>query len=519
MNKLKICAALLSLSTLFSCGCSKESNNYSSSILQQQEERKASKGVSNKVDATLYALENIDNYKSINYDSDKIVIVCPEIFVGNAITAASDINEILSEKYEINKEVIFVGIDDTVSYQDKLSKYIDEGGQIDIISTGYNVSGYGAINHSCGTYQDFVDNGWLIDLTGYLNGSGGEQLKNIYSDRQWKSLSINNKIYGVNGNQMLGNGQVLSFNTKVCEENGIDLADYDGSFKQIKEWCDIIKSHNVDCDYFYGGISGISDIAELAGMLPDYQLASYGIGVYQTENGLKAVNIYEDGNVRKLISELSDLYASGYIFDPTVNEASGVNLVMNVSSMYADGQTDETTVTNKNWITPYSQNVNNFVCGICALSEDTDTAFKVLSALYSDKDLSNLLQYGTDKISDITEEQYESIYAMCSIGNNMITFPNKFNGETDNKTVEIEEYNESVKDNPLLGFRLDLSKADFNTLYEINSQGENIFMGYCGDDWESCLNKISEQLETAGINKTIDEVNLQLEKFYESNPN
>lgn len=512
MNKFKICAVLLSLTILFSCGYSKESNNYSSSS-SQQEERRASKGLSPKVESVVYKLENINKFNTRKYDNQKIVIVSPEISIENALAAESKINKILSDKYGLNKKVFFIGIDDSISYQDKLIKYVSEGGQVDIVCTGYNSVGYGVTNSSSGTYQEFVDNDWLVDLTKYLNSNDGKQLKEAYSNRQWQSVSIKDKIYGVNGNQLLGDNQILSFNTQICEDNGINLSDYDGSLKQIKHWCDILKNNSVECDYFYGGLTSINDAAELVGMLPNYQLTSYGIGVYQTENGLKAVNIYDDENIRNLVADLSDLYASGYIFDMVMQETTGCYFVKNESNI----NNQKNNLTNKNWIDPYCENINNFVCGVCTMSKDTDTAFKVLAALYCDKDLSNLLQYGTDDISEISQEQYESISTYCSIGNRMITFPNKFYGETENKTAEIIKYNESVKDNPLLGFRLDLSKSDFNTLYEINSQSENIFMGYCSDDWEDCMNKISEQLKTANIDKAIEDVNFQLEEFYEKN--
>lgn len=455
--------------------------------------------------SNLYTLKKAQGYNTPNYDSNKIVIVSPETFIGNVETGKDNIQKVLAEKYQIEKEIVFVGLDNTISFQDEFINYVANGGQVDIVCTGYTAS-----DQSCGTYQAFVDNNWLVDITQNIDGEDGKAIRGIFTDKQLKALSINNKIYGLMGYQMLAFKTQLGFNIKLCEENNIELSTFNGSLEQIGEWCDILKANNVNCDYICSVFLNGSDRAAYIGMLPHTELASYGIGVYPTENGLEAVNLYDDENMRQLVSKLSNFYVNEYIFDSQLQESTGEFFIAVYGSIY---DIENPYISYIDWVDSYCGNTNGFVSGVCTLSKDYNTAFDVLSAMYCDVDLSNLLQYGYSKQEDIPQECYESVSSLISIGNNMITFPNEFYGETANKTVLINERNESAKDNPLLGFRLNLSTADFNSLYEINARAENLWNGYCADEWEDCMNEISQQLKDAGIDKAIDEVNKQLEAF------
>ena len=506
MNTHKI-ITLLSIIILILTGCTKENN-------QINMEKRESKGLSTKVNSVLYTLKNAKQYKIKNYDKQKIVIVAPEISVENAKKAENKIHDIFSEEYGINKKIVFVGLDDTNCYQDELLKYIEKGNQIDIVCTGYNNVGYGALNHSCDTYQEFVNNNWLVDITKYINSTENQKLKSLYNDEQLKSLMIDEKIYGITGNRMFSSKVDFSFNKKLCENNNIDLSDFNGSFKWIKEKCNILKSNNVKCDYLFGGLNGIDDIATLSGLLNEHTLLTYGIGIYKTDTGFKAVNIYEDTNIRTVVSELSELYSLGYIFDSDEQESTGEFFIKNLNEYDLINPEEPDNIVNKNVIPSYYSNINNFVCGVCTLSENKNLAFKVLAELYSNESLSNLLKYGKDDLSKISEEDFQSNYAYLSLGNDTLTFPNKYIGEPENKLENIDKLKKNAIKNPLLGFRVDLSKFDFNQLYEINSQGENIFMGFCADNWKDSMNEISNQLKSANIDEVLTDINRQLDEFY-----
>ncbi|WP_124100957.1 hypothetical protein [Ruminococcus sp. Marseille-P6503] len=491
------------------CGCSSDSNrnNPSNDSSIPASSYVSNMGLAPSYETVLYEIPDISEVKSGEYDSGKIVFVVSDYSGEKAFENQNKINEILKNK-GFKKQLEFKLLDD-MNYKSELVDYINGGGQADILFTNAAYADKNAI----GAYHEFVDRGWLCDITELVNSSEGEKLKNSYSETFWTGMEINGKIYGVGHNITTGYGISAVFNTELCGNYGFDLSTFDGSLETIRDWCFKIKESNISCDIFEPRIS-LSGVLRLSGMYGDPQLSQFGMGAREENGILTAVNIYEDQGFKNTVKTLSEIYSGGCFYDINANVSSG-NFFVKLVSTSAEGNSLVFAYGNENMyeietteielIKPQSITTINNVSGVCTLSRDKESAFEALAIMYSDPDISNLMEYGT------TEYSEDLISPGMSLGNHILTFADsEFPKEKGDKKQAIQSFNSSVEITPLSGFCPDYEKGNFAALYNANAQGDYLYMGMCGSDWESIMTEMSNLMKEAGIDNAISTINEDL---------
>lgn len=154
--------------------------------------------------------------------------------------------------------------------------------------------------------------------------------------------------------------------------------------------------------------------------------------------------------------------------------------------------------------------------GIASWSENKEEAFKLLTMINTDSDLSNLLQYG------IFGKHYELIDGKVrmldtdkrapgyfSPANQMITYPSGL--ETENKEQIYRDIHSLGKMSPIAGFTLDESSISekLENIKEVYKKYEPIYTGEM-DNIRETLNQANRELIEADVELVLREINQQL---------
>ena len=274
------------------------------------------------------------------------------------------------------------------SFLAPLEKELDSGEQIDLISQY--------------SYGEFVYNGLYERLDGYLETDVGRELYGAFPQKLWESLKINGGIYGVTGTDTLSPDWGYFVNAELAEKYGYDIT------KPITGQLDILKAVKENED----GVDAFSMYLDNAARyISNSNIKYISSAVYwngETHSAecalddpayMERLRLYD--SVKKITynnkSILNDMFTgrskSFFIMVDSVEGGRvGYDGVKTVEVDY-DGNTvtaipvfrEQTMVRNSPSAT-----------GIYSKSAHKEAAFELLTKVFSDPALNNLLVYGIE---------------------------------------------------------------------------------------------------------------------------
>jgi len=427
--------------------------------------------------------------------------------------------------------VEFVDIDsfDFMEYQTYIRDMKNQGRQADLINTGVGESGV-----EFNTFVEAVKDGLLEPLDDFLETKEGQKLYNSFDENAWESVKTGNKIYGINNKASLATSTYLHINKEVQEKYSIQLPEALDNLTNLESAFELITRSQVSLDEDEPIIPLDNYLPRVKDMI-DCAYMDSGIAVKYDEKGFPlAFNLFEEAEFISLMELAYDYIDRGLIridqraFDNINNGFFFATIDRTDPEEFYDGKlllSRVIDVVSYKLSEGYVIGEKNRVNGIASWSQNKEEAFKLLTMINTDSDLSNLLRYG------IVDKHYELVNGKVSeldLGgrppgyfspaNKIITHP--IGLEPTNKTEVYKELNAASIMSPIAGFTLDKSKIEdkLAAIKGIYDKYEKIYTGEAKNIKEE-LKKANSELKDQGIDEVLDEINLQLTGWWTEKEN
>ncbi len=442
--------------------------------------------------------------------------VDPQIFI--------DFNNLLLKK-GADFIVEFVGIDstDVMEYSELIRNMKSEGRQVDLLETGYGLYG---VDYD--TYPEAVKDGLLEPLDEYLKTADGQELYKAFDKNAWESVKIENKIYGINNKPNLAYPLYICINKEIKNEYEIQLPEEIDSLSQLESAYKYIGESQKDVDKDKAIIPLANFLPSVRNMINCVYMDS-GIAVKYDKGHPLAFNVFEEAEFISLVKLAYDYIDKGYIRidEDDYNNIRDGNFFAKINAGHNEYSFDGKLALNKivdvdtyKLTEGYVIDQMNAVNGIASWSENKEEAFKLLTMINTDSDLSNLLRYGIlDKQYKLADGKVIQLEAemrapgLFSPANKMITHP--IGLEPTNKAEVYREVNSITKMSPIAGFTLDKSKIEDElvAIKKVYDKYEKLYTGEA-ENTEEELNQANRELKEANIDRVLEEVNSQLASWW-----
>ena len=429
-------------------------------------------------------------------------------------------NRLDKEGYDfaVNFEILNTEIISTIDYYELCIK---QNKAIDIISSGLEISqeiidsdpeGFKCKAHEK-TFWEYVDKGYLLPLNDFFKTSEGEKLYNVFPQIYWDRVTDNdNKIYGVYNT--INAPLCIEFNKNVAEKYNYDYKKYTGDFKSLENILETMKNKD--------DVAGLHLNPLYADLMYEYfGYSCLDCGIYINEKTGIAENLFDNKKFLEYIQTISDFKKRGYILDIDKNPDDYEKILCETT--FFDSMQDYNQVI---IAAAYLKNRNSCLgLGITSSSEYPDEAFKLLYLLYTNSEYSKLLQCGIEdrnyniinKNEIELKNEYSTFWDIGSFpGNPYITdmgedavVPMK------KKQMLLTKAFKSIKKSRTYGFEYpetDKTKA----IKEIYKKYDGLYYG-AFNNVEKTLEQANNELKSAGLDEVLNDINRQLEEYYNKN--
>ena len=434
-------------------------------------------------------------------------------------TPQPDQEKVMEEVNKYTAEKIGVTIDlrmvDWGDYGQKMQVITSSGEPFDICFA----SDY-ALNAQKGAFLELSD---LLD-------SHGKELKETINPLFLEGATINGNLYGIPANKEVGQQMGWTYNKAMAEEAGVlEIMESAKTLEDLEPALEKIKAKNPELKMPLAAGSGFFPY-----MPYDYLLGeNLPFGIALEGDTTKIVNIYEQKDVKDTLSTLRNFYQKGYIHsqaatDTDPHEMSVQNWFVR-KEQYAPGAV-EMWSSNAGYDVGYTAShdpltINNSVTGsvmaISAASKNPEKAMEFLNLLNTDEYLRNLVDrgiegvhYTTNEDKTITKTEDAQKYSMPSwaLGNVFLT--KTYDTDAKDRIEQYEAFNAEAVASPTLGFYADTTNisTEIATISNIVQEFKApLFTGSV--DTEKYLGQLNEKLKAAGIDKVMDELQGQYDKW------
>lgn len=417
---------------------------------------------------------------------------------------------ILEKGYDFRVEFIPLNYDD---YYESLKLYEKDNGSLDISFAGLN-SIVGNESFS------LVNTGYFTSLDIYLSSPEGDDLYQLLPPLLWDAVKVNNTIYTIPNGIAKDIGIKYIFNKAYISEE--ELQGFTGDLSELKSLMERIPIQNSFSHIIYElDKFSFSDLIKC-----DYH---YGLMLSHELKG--AYSPFELKSVREYYEIVHDYYQSGYInYDMSFvhhNEQSEIHKeYLNKGDFFVYILIDELeNLPNINADTfvldmdAYMRSRISGSVGIASQSTKKDEAFQLLSLVHTDRELANLLVYGSlgidyQLINGIAYELDGGVPDPFLNKLLMGVYENLYPTEAESFVVDRitdkkEYYKHHVKDSPYLGKHFDTKGYESIITEVVNILEANIDL-WNSDDLDMEFDRVNELLKEAGIDDLILEMNEQL---------
>lgn len=376
------------------------------------------------------------------------------------------------------------------TYEEDVAEYL-ENNSADIIYSNLRVVG-----DDSNQYYSFYKNGYLQNLEKIRED---EKFYDAYSGKTWEHMEINGEIYGIPSYSYEGNGLYYVFNQQYLDKYNVDISQVTGDLQTLYPILTELSEKEKDNKAFVPLHS-----YEYMIYAPEYTEILDTIRVKEGMEKPIAENLLNNEQVKESVLLLNEFHKNGLLKEGSANTLANGNFF--VMLMYADDpellQEYFDTICEENNKKPLSLKyvkigehypphrtggMNSVLKG-----GNTEKAIDLLKRTVTDEEISNLLKYGT--------EEMEETPAMLQwmFGNDQWS----------------KEKN-AVKESLIAGFQFDgrVYKEQIDQLSQIYYSYSELFRGLSENPQED-YEKMMQEMEAAGINAITEEVNNQLDQWY-----
>lgn len=408
-------------------------------------------------------------------------------------------------------------------YYSQMKYMIESGEQVDLVFTGQTLND-GAADGISDPYMYAYQNELLMPLDEYLNSDAGLALYQALGENHWKSVDIDGKIYGLAW-PVYGQTANLMVDKEVASRYNLDLTNITNDINSLVPILEQMKDEEYPVDFF--------DTLPSIMKLLEYEFISLPIAL-DAERG--AFNLFEDTKCIDYLKTVRSLLEQGYI-NSDINADIGITPLTlpttNVPDMllYPDRFTQYLLP-----IAPAKLDTARVANGIAKTSQYPNECIQLLSWLYTDVELADLLAYGVEGVDYRLDEEgrVAPISEDGQISWELPWFLGFISNTTENTIDAVDskqcpKYNEGLETTPIVGFHFNNQGLE-DKLLELNRIVEKYTIIYeeestipiyrsflTGHDSEltTTLASLNQDLKEAGLDELIVEVNRQFNNWKE----
>jgi len=166
--------------------------------------------------------DNFDDKEIQDTDEDNIITWgVPELY-RISDEALSEVNKRLEKMgYDFTLKIVQL---DSLYYHDDIEEYEEENGPLDIVFTGFTPEEDGQ------KILELIKTGYYIPLDEYLNTDQGEKLLELYDEKLWESVKVDDSIYTIPNGAAIDEAVVFAFNEAYVNEE--DIKDFTGNLSE-----------------------------------------------------------------------------------------------------------------------------------------------------------------------------------------------------------------------------------------------------------------------------------------------
>lgn len=383
-----------------------------------------------------------------------------------------------------------------------------------------------------GPYKTLVSQNALMDLTELMKG---KEFVDLINPDMLKGVSMNDKIYGipaaypgvVAANQFVWTKSMVE-KYNIDYKNIKNITELEPIFKEVKEKEGMQYPFGVSKDFLF------------AMPEPEYVVTD-GVAVKEENGKLVAYNRYSADLFKEQIMKMKEYMDNGYISPSAPQVEPGTVMPENeVLLTEGEGEPGSAAI----WsVAPRNDVVSNIVgdkivvsndkaqgkmVSINSQSDKAELAMDFINRMFTDKKLQDMLCYGIEgknfeykdgkvvkhnKEADGIDNDYDvpAFTFLSALNRTPLDGAPGIGDEEFDK--EAKEFEEKLAPSPVLGFTLDESNIATeiaNIQQSVNEYTINLKTGAFD---ESYYDEFLEKLNTAGIDKVIEEVQKQLDAW------
>lgn len=445
----------------------------------------------------------------------------PTVLEGNEVSnVLEQVNAKLREKYQLKLNLVCI---DNGNYSQKLQ----------VMNAGREEYDLAFVSNWSNDFQQNVSNGCLYDITDDIKECAPKTYE-MLSDAEKKSVSIDGKMYAVPNWQIQAKSTSLSFDKEKLDSTGMTLDDFN-TLNDLTTYLE--KLHKVDpnCNVvgtywpsllFYEGYTEV-----LGESLPP-------VIKFEADGKPVVVNQYETQEFKDYVTLRDKWTKEGLTtnqYDPDLKASNkavrrspyGIHIYKpGLAESMTDGNGYECVAKPFSKALISSAGINAALTGVSSTSRHPKEALKMIEVMNTDEEIKNLLCWGIEgvnyektgdmKVKPIENSGYSRIsdWLLGSIRNAY-----QLDGTSDTIMQDLEEYNNSAIESPLLGVYIDvnpISTEAANCKTVVNEQLERLELGLT-DNVDSALSKFTDDLKTAGADTVIAECQSQIDEWWAKN--
>ncbi len=384
-------------------------------------------------------------------------------------------------------------------------------------------------------YYDMTKEGKLVPWNEYLASDEGRKLYEAMPKNNWKATEINGTIYGITGlSENLVGAPSYIVNKEIMQKYGITVDDLnkpiyelEGILLKVAEGekdNENFRVISVDVEYNYSpGISSFYLALSKAVFLPfdPYEEAGLAIDDPEYLKILKCLNKYSGmGLVGKSSTRLPEFFINLRFVSAMPHANPWYGSYFNEEGEFASEEDVIEIVLNDYYGRYIEKNKSaNFISNY---SKNKAYAFDFLNRVYTDPYITNLLLYGMENMNyifvdgKISKNLRYMLDDSQHIGNTYLSYPMCY--EFPDKR---ERYWDIQENTPYTyyDFEFDATEVieEIQATNEIMEELEKLdeLIHNSIDDFDAYIEDIRRQLYDSGVQKLLDEVNSQKEKWLE----
>ncbi len=361
-------------------------------------------------------------------------------------------------------------------------------------------------------WKDMIADGYAEPLDDMLENAS--DFKDLYSDKLWRSVSCNDKIYAIPNSYVKTNSIVYTFNRNYISDEQIES--FDMNFSSLYDLLRDIEASENFIPLYFGLPSpeffSLTVGSELEGGLVFSESDNEITALYDNKaliDNFRSLRKYYDNDI---FGYDFKLLQNGIFSEEEQQELDRVSKIIEkrnfaVAVTYGDYTYDGEPLPSEEFsvkkCTPVLCNTFSGSTVITSQSEKKEEAFKLLELVYTDEEYQKLI---IDMVDDGKTVPYEHNINKVEIGADLLL------GIEGHDVDSVKEYYDSfVEESAFISFCPDCRSYE-NNISEIDKTFlENADFWKQGD-FDDSLNELRSKMESAGIKNVCDDVNEQRER-------